>query len=271
MYDHLKQAIEDLESSSFMRAPVRQAKDEAREALAAFQRESLSPALREASIALGDRLEFVDPHQAALSREALRHAWKAVEREALGAGVEWRGAPAGSGRIMTRGRPVTGTSYCPTCGTSRVGAFRWCRSCQFDFDAIASRPSGPSPASAPSPAATLPSGTPSSTQSSTLSSTPAAVLAAVPTAVPAGVPAAPVQYLGMLPSTRSGILAVWLGLIVVGCAWILASNDFTAAYVLAFGWFCVVSVPIGLISLAWWAVRHAQVNRELERRLAGRK
>lgn len=83
MYDDLKQAIEDLgSSSSFMRAPVRQAKDEARRALAAFQRESLSPALREASIVLGERLEEVEIHEPALNWERLLDAWKDVELEA---------------------------------------------------------------------------------------------------------------------------------------------------------------------------------------------
>ena len=83
MYDHLKQAIEDLgAASSFMRAPVRQAKDEARAALADFQRESLSPALREASIVLGERLEDIQIHHPALNWESLLDAWKAVELEA---------------------------------------------------------------------------------------------------------------------------------------------------------------------------------------------
>ena len=83
MYDHLKQAIEDLgAASSFMRAPVRQAKDEARAALADFQLESLSPALREASIVLGERLEDIQIHHPALNWESLLDAWKAVELEA---------------------------------------------------------------------------------------------------------------------------------------------------------------------------------------------
>jgi hypothetical protein len=83
VYDHLKQAIEDLgAASSFMRAPVRQAKDEARAALANFQQESLSPALREASIVLGERLEDIQIHRPALNWESLLDAWKAVEREA---------------------------------------------------------------------------------------------------------------------------------------------------------------------------------------------
>ena len=82
-YDHLKQAIEDLgAASSFMRAPVRQAKDEARAALANFQQESLSEALREASIVLGERLEDIQIHDPALNWEPLLHAWKAVELEA---------------------------------------------------------------------------------------------------------------------------------------------------------------------------------------------
>ena len=83
VYDHLKQAIEDLgSSSSFMRAPARQAKDEARVALADFQREPLSPALREASIVLGERLEDVQIREPALNWELLRRAWMDVELEA---------------------------------------------------------------------------------------------------------------------------------------------------------------------------------------------
>ncbi len=83
VYDHLKLAIEDLGSaSSFMRAPVRQAKDEARKALTDFQQEPLSPGLRRASIVLGERLEDIDIHQPALNWEPLLGAWKLVEREA---------------------------------------------------------------------------------------------------------------------------------------------------------------------------------------------
>jgi hypothetical protein len=83
VFDHLKQAIEDLgAASSFMRAPVRQAKDEARAALADFQNEPLSPALREASIVLGERLEDIQVHEPALNWKPLLSAWKDVEREA---------------------------------------------------------------------------------------------------------------------------------------------------------------------------------------------
>ena len=83
VYDHLKQAIEDLgAASSFMRAPVRQAKDEARAALADFQQEPLSPALREASIVLGERLEDIQVHEPALNWKPLLNAWEDVEREA---------------------------------------------------------------------------------------------------------------------------------------------------------------------------------------------
>ena len=83
VYDHLKQAIEDLgAASSFMRAPVRQAKDEARAALAEFQQEPLSPALRSASIVLAERLEDIRVHEPALNWKPLLNAWKDVEREA---------------------------------------------------------------------------------------------------------------------------------------------------------------------------------------------
>jgi hypothetical protein len=83
VYDHLKQAIEDLgAASSFMRAPVRQAKDEARKALADFQQEPLSPALRQASTLLGKRLEDVDIRQLARNSKPLLDAWQVVEREA---------------------------------------------------------------------------------------------------------------------------------------------------------------------------------------------
>ena len=82
MYDHLKQAIEDLgAASSFMRAPVRQAKDEARKALADFQQEPLSPALRQSSIVLGECLEDIDTHEPALNSKPLLDAWQIVERE----------------------------------------------------------------------------------------------------------------------------------------------------------------------------------------------
>lgn len=44
------------------------------------------------------------------------------------------------------------SSFCPNCGTPRVGAFRFCRSCQFDFDELAAapppRPVAPAPVTA---------------------------------------------------------------------------------------------------------------------------
>lgn len=44
------------------------------------------------------------------------------------------------------------TELCPQCGTARIGSFRFCRSCQFDFDAlpaITRAPSSGAPAAAP--------------------------------------------------------------------------------------------------------------------------
>ena len=32
--------------------------------------------------------------------------------------------------------------FCPRCGTQRTGAFRYCRSCQFDFDNTAAKVAG---------------------------------------------------------------------------------------------------------------------------------
>lgn len=57
------------------------------------------------------------------------------------------------------------TAFCPSCGTPRVGAFRFCRSCQFDFDAPADAapPSWPPGAPAASPVAVAAPPAPSAT------------------------------------------------------------------------------------------------------------
>jgi hypothetical protein len=39
-------------------------------------------------------------------------------------------------------------TFCPRCGTSRIGAFRFCRRCRLDFDALVAEPIG-EPASLP--------------------------------------------------------------------------------------------------------------------------
>jgi len=41
------------------------------------------------------------------------------------------------------------TDFCPNCGTPRVGAFRFCRSCQLDFDAVTDAAPAAGPAIAP--------------------------------------------------------------------------------------------------------------------------
>ncbi len=46
--------------------------------------------------------------------------------------------------------------FCPRCGTQRTGAFRYCRSCQFDFDNTAAegapaQPTTPAQPAAPGP------------------------------------------------------------------------------------------------------------------------
>jgi len=41
------------------------------------------------------------------------------------------------------------STFCPTCGTRRVGAFRYCRSCQFDFDSLDVEPAIAAPIAPP--------------------------------------------------------------------------------------------------------------------------
>jgi hypothetical protein len=43
---------------------------------------------------------------------------------------------------------VNDSPYCPTCGTKRLGAFRFCRSCRLDFDQLPDE----TPTFAPEPA-----------------------------------------------------------------------------------------------------------------------
>lgn len=45
--------------------------------------------------------------------------------------------------------------FCPSCGTARVGSFRFCRSCAFDFDTLTA-PAAAQPAVGPPPAVALP-------------------------------------------------------------------------------------------------------------------
>jgi hypothetical protein len=49
-------------------------------------------------------------------------------------------------------------SFCPRCGTPRLGAFRFCRTCELDFDALTSAPAPepPPPALEPPPPALVP-------------------------------------------------------------------------------------------------------------------
>jgi hypothetical protein len=42
----------------------------------------------------------------------------------------WGTPPAAPGLA-----PAGGTEFCPKCGNARIGAFRFCRSCGFDFEA----------------------------------------------------------------------------------------------------------------------------------------
>jgi hypothetical protein len=43
--------------------------------------------------------------------------------------------------MTARGRELAvATRFCPRCGTPRVGNFRYCRSCQLDFDGLDTAP-----------------------------------------------------------------------------------------------------------------------------------
>ena len=79
------------------------------------------------------------------------------------------------------------------------------------------------------------------------------------------------RNVGMLPSTRYKLLAIWVALLLIGWAGILASNDIAAAYFLGFVWFWVVSIPMSIVVLVWGGIRQAQVDLEYERWLKGQR
>lgn len=50
-------------------------------------------------------------------------------------------------RLQLRG--VVGTSFCPSCGTARTGAFRFCRACGLDLETLSAPPPAVPPPAAP--------------------------------------------------------------------------------------------------------------------------
>ena len=96
--------------------------------------------------------------------------------------------------------------FCPTCGTGRTGAFRFCRSCGLDFDA-STAPAVPSAQAQPA--------TPQPT---------------------------PVRSLGMVTSTRNKLIGLWLVVVAVGLA--SANGDPTATAVWSFGLALLFSLVI---------------------------
>lgn len=80
-------AIEEIGRHRFATAvTVAQAKHRARGALIAFGQQSLSVTAREATSALGHRLDEIDVDRPALAWEPLLHALQVLEREIAGEG-----------------------------------------------------------------------------------------------------------------------------------------------------------------------------------------
>ena len=78
----LQAAIEDIgRRRSAPAVTVAQAKHRARGALIAFGQQSLATPVREATSALGHRLDEIDPDHAALAGEPLSHALQVLEHE----------------------------------------------------------------------------------------------------------------------------------------------------------------------------------------------
>ena len=105
-----------------------------------------------------------------------------------------------------------GSSFCPKCGTPRVGAFRFCRSCQFDFDEIA----GGAGAAPPSP---IPSSGPDTTPRSYTENAGTTWTATPTTPAAATGRRSPLSPRGVL-----AIVAVGLAGAVVGLGLLLASG-----------------------------------------------
>ena len=131
-----------------------------------------------------------------------------------------------------------GSEFCPQCGTARTGAFRFCRSCQFDFDGIP--PVGSVPVAdpvtlSPTPTVAVPS------------SNPAAMAAGVAWILTAAVTA----YLALLQWSYAGT-PVDDGSYQLSALW----NGVAAALTAYFGARCLTNPPRGFLgtSTAWGAL-----------------
>jgi hypothetical protein len=94
------------------------------------------------------------------------------------------------------------TEYCPRCGAARIGSFRYCRSCQFDFES--SPDAQPPQVAAPPPAAAV--STPTKSFSEQYAGTPFGQPGTVAPEAP--VPVAVARPGWLVPALVIGVLAV---------------------------------------------------------------
>lgn len=85
LLQQLHEAIEEIGRHRFAPAvTVAHAKHQARDAVISFGQQSLSVTVREATSALGHRLDEIDAEHPALAWEPLLHALQVLEREIAG-------------------------------------------------------------------------------------------------------------------------------------------------------------------------------------------
>ncbi len=127
---------------------------------------------------------------------------------------------AQEGAMGVAGRAGSMTEFCPQCGTKRVGAFRYCRNCQFDFDSVAWEPPQGRQGSAPSPSIPSDSPQPASPPPVKSASSPGSSWSTAPIGLPAPPKAGQPRRLAIWWRTRSHRMqwAIPIGIVLVGLA-----------------------------------------------------